>query len=273
MNKTTKKIVYCAVLAAMATVLAYLVRFPIFPSAAWLEYDMGDVPIFVGTVMFGPISGLMLTAVASIIQGLTVSASSGWIGILMHFLATGSCVLVLGAITNKQKYSRLIPAFVCGSITQVLATIPFNFIFTPALFVKTDVFGTVKSCFISISKALFKFPGGVKTVIVVFAVLVAFAVAFIIAVVYNRKVDEDNGGRIITKKGIVYGVILGLVYAGLVTLPMNLLVGNITFAGGMQLVYDILWKVLVPFNAIKAGGNAIIAYIIYIALAKRIRID
>ena len=77
-NDSVRKLVVMAMLTALSIVLVYLIRFPIFASAPFLEYDMADVPILIGTFLFGPLSGLALTAVTCVIQGLTVSAGSGW---------------------------------------------------------------------------------------------------------------------------------------------------------------------------------------------------
>ena len=100
----SKKVVWLvkmALLTALSLVLMYLVRFPIFPSAAYLEYDMADVPILIGTFMYGPAAGLLLTGVVSLLQWLLVSPQSGWVGALMHFLATGGFVLVAGFLYRK----------------------------------------------------------------------------------------------------------------------------------------------------------------------------
>ena len=83
---------------ALSVVLVYLIHFPIFPSASFLEYDPADIPILIGTFAFGPIAGIILTVVASGIQALTVSAASGLYGFLMHIIATGVVVIVAGCI-------------------------------------------------------------------------------------------------------------------------------------------------------------------------------
>lgn len=89
-NKRVEKLVKLALLCAMSLVLMYVVRFPLIPSLPFLEYDMADVPILIGAFMFGPLEGLLLTAVVSLLQALTVSAGSGWVGCAMHFFATGN---------------------------------------------------------------------------------------------------------------------------------------------------------------------------------------
>ncbi len=134
MMKTTttqKKLVTMAMLAGLSIVLMYLVRFPIIPGASFLEYDMADVPILIGTFLFGPVSGLVLAAVVSVIQGVTVSAASGWIGIVMHFIATGTFVIVAGLIYRwMQSRKGAVMGLVFGSLAMTGIMIPLNLIFT-----------------------------------------------------------------------------------------------------------------------------------------------
>ena len=98
-----RKITTLGILAALSITLVFFIHFPIFPSAAFLEYDPADIPIFIATFAFGPAWGFLLTVVVSVIQGITVSAASNWIGIVMHILATGSFALVAGAIYQRHK--------------------------------------------------------------------------------------------------------------------------------------------------------------------------
>ena len=66
MKTSTKKLTTMAMLAALSIVLISIVHFPLFPSAPWMEYDPADIPIFIGTFLFGPISGLLLTVAVSV---------------------------------------------------------------------------------------------------------------------------------------------------------------------------------------------------------------
>lgn len=120
------------VLAAMSVLLVYLIHFPIFPAAPFLEYDPADIPILIGTFMFGPLGGLVVTAVACILQGVTVSSASGIIGILMHFFATGSFVLVAGNIYKRNRTRKgAVIALVSGAITMTVTMVLWNLVMTP----------------------------------------------------------------------------------------------------------------------------------------------
>ena len=126
-SKKVESLVKMALLTALSLVLMYLVRFPIFPSAPYLEYDMADVPLLIGTFMYGPGAGLLLTAMVSLLQWLLVSPQSGWVGGLMHFIATGGFVLVAGLIYNY-RHSRkgAIIALIAGILTRTALMIPLN---------------------------------------------------------------------------------------------------------------------------------------------------
>ena len=98
MNEKVRKLVTMAMLAALSIVLVYVIHFPIFPAASFLEYDPADIPILIGTFAYGPLAGVLLTVVVSVIQGMTVSSGSGLMGIAMHIFATSILVLVAGNI-------------------------------------------------------------------------------------------------------------------------------------------------------------------------------
>lgn len=88
------KIAAMGIFAALSIILVYFIHLPIFPAVSFLEYDPADIPIIICSYIYGTGYGLLLTVIVSVVQGMTVSAGSGWIGILMHIFATGSLVLV-----------------------------------------------------------------------------------------------------------------------------------------------------------------------------------
>ena len=62
------KLTQMAMLIAISVVLVLLIKFPIFPSASFLEYDMADVPVLIGTMMFGAPAGMVILLITSVIQ-------------------------------------------------------------------------------------------------------------------------------------------------------------------------------------------------------------
>ena len=61
----TKKLTTLGVLAACSIVLVAFIHFPIFPAVSFLEYDPADIPILIGTFLFGPVWGVVLTVIVS----------------------------------------------------------------------------------------------------------------------------------------------------------------------------------------------------------------
>lgn len=97
-----------------------------------MEYDPADIPILICAFAYGPLAGLLLTVVVCFIQGFTVSAQSGIIGIVMHIFATGCCVLVTGNIYKRNKTRKTaVIALILGALVQTAAMVLMNMIFTP----------------------------------------------------------------------------------------------------------------------------------------------
>ena len=131
-SKYTFKITTIGILTGLSVVLVFLVRFPIFPAAPFLEYDPADIPILLAAFAFGPIAGITSTIIASIIQGITVSSHSGIYGIIMHILSTGSYVLVAGLI-YRAKRDRFGGCFglLVGVVVSAIVMAIANLIITP----------------------------------------------------------------------------------------------------------------------------------------------
>ncbi len=129
-DKNVRRLATLALLAAAATALCVLIHFPIFPTAPWLEYSPGDVPLIFAAFLYGPWWGLAVTAIACVVQGLTVSAGSGWIGIVMHLCATGALVIVAGYCYRRWP-GRSLAAMLIGAAVAIVLMLPLNLIFTP----------------------------------------------------------------------------------------------------------------------------------------------
>lgn len=129
---TVREMTSLAMMAALGVILAAVVHVPLIPGASFLEYDPADIPIFITAFAFGPIPGLIVTVIVSVIQGVTVSAASGAIGILMHIAATGTFVLLAGGLYARQKtMKRAALALAIGVVAQTMVMIGLNLVFTP----------------------------------------------------------------------------------------------------------------------------------------------
>ncbi len=130
--KSTRNLAIMGVLAAMSVILIFMIHFPIIPAASFLEYEPGDIPLYLIGFLFGPLSGLIVTIIVCILQGITVSGASGIIGILMHIFATGSFVLVAGLIYKvKKNRTWMVIGLFAGVVVMTVTMCLWNLIFTP----------------------------------------------------------------------------------------------------------------------------------------------
>ncbi len=131
-SEQIRKLVVMSLLAALSVVLVYAIHLPLIPAASFLEYDPADIPILIAAFAYGPVAGILLTIVVSIIQGLTVSAASNVYGIIMHIIATSTLVLVASGIYCKFR-SRLggILGLFLGTLSMGVIMMVANHFVTP----------------------------------------------------------------------------------------------------------------------------------------------
>ena len=126
-----KKLVLLAMFTAIAAVLITLVHFPLFPSAAFLQYDPADVPILIAAFAFGPVAGLIVTVLASFIQAFFLGGD-GIYGFLMHVIATGILVIVASTIYRKfHTRPGAVVGLVLGTIAMGVGMMIANHFITP----------------------------------------------------------------------------------------------------------------------------------------------
>lgn len=134
MNFTTKKIVSISVLSALSIVLMMFVHIPILPWAPFLKYEPADVPVIIGSFIFGPLTGLIITLIVCLVQTL-LFAEGGLIGLVMHILATGTLALIAGLIYRRSfDVKRAAVAAAIASICVVIIMIPANLLLDPMFY-------------------------------------------------------------------------------------------------------------------------------------------
>ena len=128
----TRKLTTMAILTALSVCFVALIHFPIFPAVSFLEYDPADIPILICGFAFGPMAGLVVTLIAALIQGFTVSAQSGIYGIIMHIIATGAYVLSSGFFYQHHKTKKMAAvSILIGTLTMTCCMFFANLVITP----------------------------------------------------------------------------------------------------------------------------------------------
>lgn len=99
-NERLHRLVWLAMLSALAFVLVTFFQFYVPPFAEFLRYDFGDVPAIVAAYVIGPVAGLIVQTVKSLlfmIFGTGVS-SAGLVGVMANFLAGASMVVAASLV-------------------------------------------------------------------------------------------------------------------------------------------------------------------------------
>lgn len=131
MSPKTKKLTTIAMLTAISAVLITLVHFPLFPSAAFLQYDPADVAILIGAFAFGPLAGISITVVASAIQAFLLGGD-GVYGFLMHVIASGTLALVAGGLYRAMhSRSGALLGLAAGTLSMGIVMMVANHFITP----------------------------------------------------------------------------------------------------------------------------------------------
>lgn len=127
---SSKTIAKIGIMTAISCVLLLIIRIP-FPPAPFLKYDPADVPIFITAFAFGPVAGMIVTTVVSLIQAFALG-EDGLYGFLMHVIATGTFVIIASTIYSRHKTKAVaLRGIIAGVIGMTLIMCLANMVITP----------------------------------------------------------------------------------------------------------------------------------------------
>ncbi|MFV0351663.1 MAG: ECF transporter S component [Oscillospiraceae bacterium] len=116
-GKRTKKMVVVAMFAAISAALMFI-ELPmgfLFPAAPFLQLDFSGVPVLLGSFLYGPVAGIVISFIKAAIH-LSVSATMG-IGELVDFIIMASFAIVGGFIYKKNKTRKgALIGLICGTV-------------------------------------------------------------------------------------------------------------------------------------------------------------
>lgn len=129
----TKRITILAMITAMAAVVTLLIRFPMVPAVSFLQYDPKDIVIMIGGFLLGPVSGAIISVMASLIELLFKGGTI--IDVLMNIVATCSFVCTAAYIYKKDHTRKgAVIGLVCGTLANILVMLLWNYVMTPIYF-------------------------------------------------------------------------------------------------------------------------------------------
>lgn len=122
---TTKKLAGTGVFAALAFVVS-LLEFPIFPAASFLKLDFSLVFVLLAGFIFGPVSGIGVSAVKELLR-FVMGSSTGGVGEVANFIATLAFIVVPTVIYRYKKgFSTVIITLIIGCVLETAAALIAN---------------------------------------------------------------------------------------------------------------------------------------------------
>lgn len=122
-DKRTRKIVVIGILAALAWIISQF-SFPLLPWAPFLKIDFSDIPVILGMYIFGPLSGIAIAAVRSLLSYVMTGGEAGFpIGDTAAFLATLSYTLPVYYIIRNRAANMKTVLLASSLGTVSLATV------------------------------------------------------------------------------------------------------------------------------------------------------
>jgi len=94
----TNWLVGVAMFSSLAFLITFVVRFPVM----FLTFDAKDAVIAIASFMYGPVSAVVISLIAALLELLTVS-STGIYGFIMNFLSSAVFSFVASLIYSRRK--------------------------------------------------------------------------------------------------------------------------------------------------------------------------
>lgn len=133
----TQKMVGVAMLAAIGYLLMFL-AFPVVPAFSFMKVDFSDIPVLIGTYLFGPAAGIMTAFIRSVIHFITTGGDvANLIGDATSFVASVVFVMPIYFVTKKNRTKlSLITGLIVGTISLTVVMSIMNYFVVLPLYLK-----------------------------------------------------------------------------------------------------------------------------------------
>ena len=122
-NEKIKMLSVMAMLTALAIVADFFLRVKV---GGFLTYEPKDVVITIAAFIYNPVVGLIISLVVCLVEMVTIS-DTGFIGLLMNFLASAMFVGVSSVIYYRKKtLPRAIIGLLAGSAAMIAVMLLWN---------------------------------------------------------------------------------------------------------------------------------------------------
>ncbi len=119
-SASIKKISALAIFSALAYLSLYAFRIP--GIAGFLTFDIKDTIVCLAAMIFGPISGVVVSLLVALIEMVTISGTGPW-GFLMNFLSTAVFATTASAVyTYIPRLKKTMKGAIAGLLVAVFAS-------------------------------------------------------------------------------------------------------------------------------------------------------
>jgi riboflavin transporter FmnP len=198
-NKTdVKKIAGIAMLSALAFLARLVFKIPV----SFLTFDIKDTVIALGGLVFGPVSGVVIALVTSLVE--MIISETGPIGFVMNFI---SSAVFVGVASVIYKFKRTFNGAIIGLFSSVAATTAVMMLMNVLL---TPIYqGVPRSVVISMLPTLFLPFNFAKTLLNAAVVLLIYKP--VVVALRKAKILEGRAMDIkFTKQSLVTIIISGV---------------------------------------------------------------
>ena len=129
-----RRLTVMAMFIALAFAAVAFVRIPVM---LWLSYEPKDVLLTIGAFLLGPIEGVIMTVVVSLLELVTIS-NTCIIGFVMNVFS--SCLFVCTAALiyhRKRTLGGALIGLICGALLTTGGMILWNYLITPLYMANT----------------------------------------------------------------------------------------------------------------------------------------
>lgn len=133
-NHVISKIVKIAMFSSLSFICFYL-KFPILPAFSFLEIQFSNLPAIIAGFSMGPISGVLVVLIRTLLKFLFMGTSTGGVGELADFLIGISVILTTSLIYKYHKNKKGgILSLICGCLVWIVISLLINWLILAPLY-------------------------------------------------------------------------------------------------------------------------------------------
>jgi riboflavin transporter FmnP len=131
-NERLYRLVMTAVLGSLAFLMMAFGQIHVPPFAQFLRYDPGDVPAIIAAYTLGPVAGVTVQTIKSLLFLFSGKSSAGWVGVLANYLAGVGLVIATGLVhrllgsLNLRSWAWGLVSAAAGTLVMAALLIPLN---------------------------------------------------------------------------------------------------------------------------------------------------